>query len=166
MNPFLPVTGRDQFTNGHGEMTIQLFSLIPVAHAENDTKVNQATLQRYLAEIVWFPSAALSAYITWEALDAYSAKATMAYNGTSGSGVFHFDSAGNFKKFVALRYQDSDAIKPTEWTVTALKTEEHHGIKIPVTCEASWTLETGTWTWLQLNIRAIQYNLKAIPVTH
>lgn len=159
MNPLLKIVGRDQFINGKGEMLIKLLSLLPVAKAKNHEKVDQASLQRYLAEIVWFPSAALSPYIEWTPLDDYSTQATMEFGGTTGSGVFHFDEQGNFKQFVALRYRDATAIEPTEWIVRATKTETHHGIKIPVECEASWELESGTWTWLKVRITEIQYDM-------
>ncbi|ALJ06062.1 hypothetical protein APS56_13385 [Pseudalgibacter alginicilyticus] len=165
MNSILSVVGRDKFEEGKGEMMIKLLSLIPVADTKNDKKINQATLQRYLAEIVWFPSATLSKYIKWESIDAYSARAIMEYKGTKGSGVFHFDEHGNFEKFVAMRYQNSNDTEPTEWTVTATKTGERNGIKIPVQCEATWGKESGQWTWLKLKITAIQYNLKDMPLT-
>lgn len=164
ISPALNVAGRDRFEDGKGEMIIKLLSLIPVAKAKNDQKVNQATLQRYMAEIVWFPSAALSQYITWEPIDDFSARATMEYKGTRGSGDFHFDSDGNFKKFVAMRYKDANAIKPVEWSVIATKTEEQNGIKLPVECEASWELENGKWTWLTLKITDLRYNLKDMPL--
>ena len=163
MNSILSVVGRDKFVDGKGEMIIKLLSLIPVANAKSDKKVNQATLQRYLAEIVWFPSASLSEYIKWENIDDYSARATMEYKGIKGSGVFHFDENKNFEKFVAMRYQDSNDAEPTEWTVTATKTEESNGIKIPIECEASWKLKNSKWTWLKLKIIDIQYNIKEIP---
>lgn len=166
MGSILSIVGRDKFEDGKGEMIIKLLSLIPIVNSKNDEKTNQATLQRYLAEIVWFPSASLSKYITWKTIDDYSAIATMEYKGTKGSGVFHFDKDGNFEKFVAMRYLDSNAIKPTEWTVFATKLEERNGIKIPVECEASWELETGTWTWLKLKITDIQYNVKEMPVAN
>jgi len=166
MNSILSVVGRDKFEDGKGEMIIKLLSLIPIANAKNDEKVNQATLQRYLAEIVWFPSAALSHYIKWETIDDYSARAMMEYKGTKGSGEFHFDKDGNFEKFVAMRYQNSNDTEPTEWTVTATKAEERNGIKIPVECEASWELESGKWTWLELKITDIQYNVKEMPVAN
>ncbi len=162
MNSFLKVVGRDKFADAKGEMIIKLFSLIPVVNAKNDNKTDQATLQRYLAEIVWFPSAALSEYIKWETLDQYSAKATMTYKGIEGSGVFHFDSNGNFEKLTTMRYQDSNAEEPTQWTVIAKKTEQKNGIKIPVECEASWELESGKWTWLKLKITDITYNVEKI----
>ena len=166
MNSILTVVGRDKFEDGKGEMIIKLLSLIPVANSKDNEKVNQATLQRYLAEIVWFPSASLSQYIKWETIDDYSARATMEYKGTKGSGVFHFDKDGNFEKFVSMRYQDSNAIKPTKWTVFATKLEERNRIKIPVECEASWELESGKWTWLKLKIKDIQYNVKEMPVAN
>lgn len=158
MNTVLKVVGRDKFEDGKGEMLIKLLSLLPVANAKNNDKIDQGTLQRFLAEIVWFPSAALSPYIKWESMDDNSAKATMEYKGTSGSGVFHFDKKGNFTKFVAMRYRNSDDTEPAKWTVTAKKTEEINGVKIPVECEASWELENRTWTWLKLKITSIRYN--------
>ncbi len=160
MNSIINVVGRDKFQNGHGEMIIKLFSLLPVAEAKNHEHVDKATLQRYLAEIVWYPSAALSSYIKWDSLSEYSALATMEFRGTKGSGEFHFDEKGTFKKFVAMRYQDINSVIPTEWTVVATKTEERNGIKIPVNCEASWKLESGNWTWLKLKIKDIEYNVK------
>ncbi len=160
MNPLLEVVGRDKFENGKGEMTIKMFSLVSIANAKNEDKVNQATLQRYLAEIVWFPSAALSPYIVWEQIDDTSAKATMEFNGTKGSGVFQFDGMGNFVKFMAMRYKDVQDTKPTEWTVTATKTELRNGINIPVELTADWKLDTGNWTWLKLKITDIKYNME------
>ncbi|WP_103072164.1 DUF6920 family protein [Aquimarina sediminis] len=166
MNSIVSVVGRDKFNDGKGEMMIKLLSLIPVANAKSNKKINQATLQRYLAEIVWFPSASLSQYIKWETIDDYSAMATMEYNGTRGSGKFYFDENGNFKKFVAMRYQDSNKSEPTKWTVIATRIEELNGIKIPTECEASWELERGKWTWLKLKITDIRYNIKEMPLTN
>lgn len=166
MNSILSVVGRDRFVDGKGEITIKLLSLIPVASAKNDNRIDQATLQRYLAEIVWFPSASLSQYIKWETIDDHTAQASMEYEGTSGSGTFHFDNDGNFEKFVALRYQDSNDTKPTKWTVTATKTEEVNGIKIPVECEASWEIENGLWTWLKLKIEHIEYDVEKMPMAN
>ncbi len=166
MNSIMAVVGRDKFYDGKGEMMIKLLSLIPVANAKSDNKINQATLQRYLAEIVWFPSAALSEHIKWEIIDDYAAKATMEYKGTTGSGVFHFDKNGNFKQFIAQRFKDANDTEPTEWEVSAIKTEEINGIKIPIECEASWKLNSGKWTWLKLKITEVQYNIKEMPINN
>jgi type IV secretory pathway TrbD component len=163
MKSILSIVGRDKFENGNGEMIIKLLTLIPVANTKNSYKIDEATLQRYLAEIVWFPSASLSPHIKWESLDNLSAKATMTYNGVKGSGKFYFDEKGNFKKFVAMRFQNADAIEPSEWTIKATQTDERNGINIPIECEASWQLNNGQWTWLKVIITNIKYNVKEIP---
>jgi hypothetical protein len=160
MNSVINVVGRDKFMNGKGEMIIKLFSTIPMVNERHNDKIDQATLQRYLAEIVWFPSAVLSPYISWEAIDLYSARATMSYNGTVGSGVFHFDENGVFKKFVAMRYKDKKDAEPAEWIVTATKTEVRNGISIPVELKVDWKVNNHYWTWLKLKITNIEYNSK------
>ncbi|MDC6386542.1 hypothetical protein D2V93_05575 [Flagellimonas taeanensis] len=156
---FLPVVGRDQLVDGHGEMTIKLLGLIPMANAENSEKIDKATLQRYLAEIVWFPTAALGNHIRWKQLDGQSAEATLNVNGMEGSGVFHFDETGIFQKFTAYRYKDTKDKTPRLWTVSAIRTEERNGIQIPVELDADWELDEGKWTWLKLKIERIEYNI-------
>jgi len=61
---------------------------------------------RYLAEIVWFPSAALNDYIHWEQIDSTTAKATMTYVRITSSGLFKFDMDVNAISFEAKRYYD------------------------------------------------------------
>ena len=164
LNPVMKVAGRDKFVNGMGEMTIKLFSLIPVADMKDSEKVDQATLQRYLAEIVWFPTASLSPHITWEQMDSNSAMATMRVNGTQGTGIFYFSEGGEFLKFTAMRFKDKVDKEPKLWTVTATRSERQNGIIIPVEVKADWELETGKWNWLVLKIKHIDYDVEKMPV--
>jgi len=136
-----------------------MFSIIPLVNLKDNSKLNQATLQRFLAEIVWFPSAALSPFISWEQITDTTVKATMSYLGTKGSGTFYFNKNGDFEKFEAMRYMDvEENSEPKLWTVTTIKTEERNGIRIPVELNADWKLENGNWTWLKLKINEINYN--------
>jgi hypothetical protein len=162
MNPVLPIVGRDKFEEAKGEMLIKLLAIFPVADAKNNKKTNEASLQRYLAEMVWFPSAVLSPYIKWEAIDDYTAKATMEYKGTIGSGLFHFDQNGLFKKFVCMRYKDANDTEATQWIVNAIKNEKRNGVVIPVACEAAWLLDDEKWTWLSLEIKEIEYDIEHV----
>ena len=164
LNPWLKVVGRDKFDNGQGSMVMKLYSLFPVVNLNNNDKLNQASLQRYLAEIVWFPSAALKPYIKWESIDDYSARAIMEYQGVKGSGVFYFDENGDFKKFKALRYKDINDLQATEWTVIATKTALLNGLRIPVESQVKWKLIDGDWTWLKVKITAITYNIQNSPI--
>lgn len=153
----LPVLGRDLFQNGQGSMKILLGGLIPVVNVVNNEKVNQSTLQRYLGETVWFPSGALSPYITWEEVDENSAKATMSYGGTTGSANFYFDENGDLTHFIAYRFKETTDEKPTPWMAKVLETRTIDGIRIPVKLEASWILEEGTFTWYRFEIFDVEY---------
>jgi hypothetical protein len=161
MAPFLEVVGRDKFENGTGEMLIKILSLLPVVNIKDNEKINTAALQRYLGEIVWFPSGALSPYIVWEQIDDSSARATMRYKGTTGSGTFHFDESGNFEKFSAMRYMDGEEdAELREWTIAAQESAVMNGVHIPVQMTATWKLDSGDWNWLRLEITEISYNIE------
>lgn len=157
MMPLVGVKGRDRFTRGRGEMLIKLLSAVPVVNEKDNHKIDQGSLQRYLAEIVWYPWAAASPYIRWEELDDHSAVATMEYKGTSGSGTFYFDKDGKVKRFSAMRYMGSgaDAVK-REWVIEMDESGKINGILMPVDSRASWILDEGVWTWARIKIRSVE----------
>ncbi len=162
MAPLIKVKGRDKFVDGKGEMLIKINSLINVVN-EKGERMDEGTLQRYLGELVWFPSLALSPYITWEAIDDYSAKATLNYKGTTGSGTFYFNEEDEFTKFVTLRFKgNTEDAKRYPWVLTVDDYAEFDGIKVPSKMKATWKLDEGDWTWLDLEITTIKYNIDKI----
>ncbi|NMC42135.1 MAG: hypothetical protein GYA43_13355 [Bacteroidales bacterium] len=162
MNSLLRFSGRDRFADGKGEMLIKLNSLITVVHEQGE-KLNEGALQRYLGEMIWFPSLALSEYITWQQVDDRTASATMSYKGTTGSGTFIFDDNGDFVKFSALRYMGNKPdSKRYEWVIMVEGYKTFEGIKVPSKMTATWKLEEGDWTWLKLEIADIRYNGNAV----
>ena len=161
MNNLLTFQGRDKFENGKGEMLIKINSIFNVVNEKGD-KLNEGTIQRYLGEMVWFPSLAISPYITWEKIDATSAKATINYKGTKGSGIFYFNSEGDFTKFSSFRYKDNNAdAKRYEWVLSVNDYKIFEGIKIPAKMTATWKLDEGDWTWLILEITDLKHNESA-----
>jgi hypothetical protein len=162
MNSLLNFQGRDQFKNGKGEMLIKLNSLFNVVN-ETGNKLNEGTMQRYLGEMVWFPSLALSKYITWDKVNDTTALATMDYQGTKASGTFHFNSVGDFVKYSTFRFKDNDKdAERFEWILKVDRYEVFEGIKVPSSMTATWKLEDMDWTWLKLEIKDLKYNEKAV----
>jgi lipoprotein signal peptidase len=158
MNPLLNIRGRDKFVDGKGEMLIKLNGLYNVVRERGD-KLDEGTIQRYLGELVWVPSLALSPTIEWEALDDLSARATMRYMGTSGSGTFHFNEQGDFVRFSAWRYQGNEPdSEKFEWVITVDEYRTFDGIRVPAKMKATWRLKDGDWTWLDLEIMGLKYN--------
>jgi hypothetical protein len=156
--PLMPVTGRDKWINGKGQMQIKLLSLISMVNV-GDEKIDQGALQRYLAEMCWFPSAALSPYIRWEAVDSTSARAIMTYKGVSGAVLFQINDRGEVTGCYANRYMGGGKEAVLEkWEVRSTEYAVMDGIKIPVKSEATWKLKTGDFTWYKLQITQIEYN--------
>jgi hypothetical protein len=161
----LSLAGRDTYLEGRGHMVIKLLSLIPVADAQG-SHTDQGTLVRYLAEICWFPSAALRPYIEWEEVDSVTAKATMRYGGITASGTFTFTPEGEFDRFHAHRYYDRNGTATLEeWLV---KTEpkgygQFAGVRMPVRSTVAWKLEGGEFTWLTVAITDLTYDESGLP---
>lgn len=159
MMPLVFFTGRDKFSDGKGSMLIKILSLINIVNSSDDEKVNQGTLQRYLGETVWFPTAAVSPYIKWEEVDSLTARATMTNNGTTGSALFYFNENGDFVKFSTLRYMGTgDEAQLKEWIISMNEYNVYDGIKIPVKGEATWKLDDGDFTWYKLEVYDVKYN--------
>ncbi|QGG46797.1 hypothetical protein FTV88_0618 [Heliorestis convoluta] len=76
--PFIHIVGRDRYHEGKGHMLIKFQSFFNIADAKG-YEMDQGSLVRYLAEIVWVPTAALEEYIAWQEIDENSALATMTY---------------------------------------------------------------------------------------
>ena len=158
----LPLTfmnGRDKLINGEGQMLIKLFSIITVVNERRNEKINAASTQRYLAEMCWFPSAAINDYMTWEVIGPTTTKAILTIDGKSVSGIFKFSNEGKPLSFETERYYGSgeDAILE-KWLIEMVDYKEFNGIKIPYKCKVTWKLNAGDFNWLNLEITALEYN--------
>ncbi|MDZ5783093.1 DUF6920 family protein [Marinococcus luteus] len=159
MLPFINIVGRDLFMNGRGQMKIKLASIIPIVNIADNEKLNQSTLQRYLLELPWYPSAALSPYIQWKQIGEFSAEATMDYNGVSGSAIYQFSAKGNVEKISAHRYKDSSKnAKLPECVGEVVENSNIEGINIPTTLNVSWMLDEGKFTWYKVKVKDIRFN--------
>lgn len=162
MNSFLNFQGRDKFEEGKGEMLIQLNSLIPIVDKKGE-KLDEGSLQRFLGEMVWFPSLALSPHISWTPIDGKSAKATLDFQGTSGSGTFFFNEEGDVIRFSALRYRGNEPdAQRREWIMDIQEYSTFEGIRVPSKMTSTWRLDSGDWTWLKLEVTDIKYNPERI----
>ena len=159
MGPFLYLVGRDQYYRGAGDMTIKLLSLFKVVDEGSNDKINTGTMLRFLSETCWFPSAALSPYISWTAIDSTKAKATMHYEGMSVNGTFSFSEAGDFLSFSAQRYFGGGEEATLEkWLVEAVDHKTLGGYRIPYQSKVTWQLASGDFHWLDVEVTKMKIN--------
>jgi hypothetical protein len=158
--PFIHMTARDKYENGKGNMLIKMMSLFPISNSKGN-KIDQGTLVRYLAEITWFPSAALNRYIKWDQLSANRAEATMSYGGVMASGIFTFDNNGDVVSFEADRYLEGKEGSPLEKWFIQIEPNGYktfNDMRIAAKSNVTWKLKSGDFTWFKVNVTELDYN--------
>ncbi|HLV70753.1 MAG TPA: DUF6544 family protein [Xanthomarina sp.] len=154
--PLISLVGRDKLYQGKGSMLIKLAALIPVVNESKNKQMNSGAMIRFLAEMCWFPSAALNKYITWQAIGENSAKATLTIKDVSVFGMFRFSKDGDITSFEAQRYYGGNTTSKLEtWRVNMTSYKTFHGIKIPNKNSVCWKLKEGDFNWLNLEILAV-----------
>jgi hypothetical protein len=158
MNSLLNFYGRDKLVDGSGSMLIKLNALFNIVN-ETGPKISEGSMQRYLGELVWFPTLALNEHICWQAVNDTTAIATLNYGGNKVSGTFSFNAEGDFVQFSTWRYMGNEANAPRyEWVLDVRDYQFFEGFKIPSQMTATWKLPEGDWTWLKLQIDDVTYN--------
>lgn len=156
--PFVSIAATDRFSDGQGNMRIKLWSFLTLGNARGP-EMDQGELQRYLLEMVWFPTAWLSDAIEWQALDANSVKVTIHEPGVTASGVLHVNEQGQLIRLTADRYrQEHGHYQLAPWTAQSNEYEEVEGVRIPTRSEVTWHLASGEFTWFRFKIVEIEYN--------
>lgn len=158
----LPIVGRDKYLAGHGNMLIKALSLLNVVNA-SDHKIDHGSMLRFLGEIVWFPSGALSPRIAWEPVDAASARATIRYGGLAASALFTFGADGRVLALHAERYLGGgpDA-KLTPWAVSCSEWRSFDGVQVPSRGDAGWLLPSGHFSYYRWEVTDVEYNRPAL----
>jgi len=160
--PGVFVRGFDALEDGRGAMRMKALALFSVVDANGPT-IDQGAALRYLQETVWFPFAALSRSIAWDAIDASRARATLSINGETVSGVVHVDEAGCVTLFEGLRYRDeapAPALRP--WQAVTREDRGMSGIRVPTAGEGVWVIDDGPFVYVELEILDLEYDVPEI----
>jgi hypothetical protein len=145
MAPLIVVRVRDSYLDGEGSMHGRLAAIVPVVRQGGTPEMAAASLQRYLAEAVWFPTALLpSAGVRWTAVDDSTARATLADGGTTASVDFHFGHHGEIVGVATERYRAvDDAQVLTLWVGRFREYDRVHRMQVPREGEVAWALPEG-----------------------
>ena len=156
----LPILrAQDRYVAGQGHMFGKLAGLITVFDVRGE-KLVQATMIRYLNEIMWFPTAFLGDNIEWSELDEHSAQVTFTDHGKSVSAKMFFDTQGRLTNFTALRYREIEGeFSLDPWSTPISSYKKLAGLNLPVRGQAVWNLPSGEMPYADLEITEVKYNL-------
>jgi hypothetical protein len=156
--PLVSISATDRFSGGHGNMLVKLWPFITLGDARGP-EIDRGELQRYMGEMVWFPTAWLSDTIQWQGIDAHSVKVSIQEPGVTASVVLHINEQGQLTHLTADRYmQDHGKYRLEPWSVQAQEYQEVEGMRIPTRVEVTWHLASGDFNWFRCKITEIEYN--------
>ena len=160
------VSARDLYQNGDASMHVRLFSLFTLAD-EKGPDMNEATLLRYLAETMWFPYIMRDRRITWKPAGKDVADATIHERGIAVTARFFFQDSGAVDRVEAERlWNDGKSKGRMPWGGRVLEYGERGGLRIPVHVQVYWTLESGEYIYVDMNIDRAYFFEKEIPDPH
>lgn len=157
MMPLIDVAARDKYQNGHGGMFIALQSTIPIANAQGPTYDTGAFI-RYMAEMMWFPTAMLQDYITWEAVDDRTAIALATVGDQEVRVIFHFDENDDITYIESHDRHMGDDLDTTVWYGYCHDYQRFDGVRIPTSIEVGWKPDSGYYAWWRGTVTKIEYD--------
>lgn len=157
----LPVHVCDSYIAGHGSMRGKLLALFTIIDAQHQRELDEAALQRFLAEAVWFPSALLpSQGVRWKALDEHHAEATISDGTITTSLQFEFNSDGEIVSVYApARFREvAGKFITTPWKGRLSNYIQIGHYRVPQQAEVEWHLQQQIYPYWKASIKDIQYD--------
>ena len=160
MMPGLPVTVHDSYAAGEGILHASMLGLFTVVDMRGTGDVAEGELMRFFAEAAWYPIALLpSQGVRWEAVDDYSAYATLEEGDLSLTMLFTFNEEGFIEAVSAEergRAVDGEVV-PTPWQGRFWNYEERGGMVVPLDGEVAWLLPEDEKPYWRGHITEIRY---------
>lgn len=149
---------RDEYRSGRAHMFAKLAGIKTIFDVRGE-QLDQGAMLRYLSEMIWFPIAFLGENISWQAVDDHSADVQLEDSGRVVSGRLYFDELGKVTNFTAMRYREIDGdFSLDRWSTPVTGYGKLAGLNLPAQGQATWNLDSGDLTYVELQIEAISYN--------
>jgi hypothetical protein len=145
MMPVAAVRVRDSYVLGEGAMRAAAAAIIPVVNQHGTPEMAAASLQRFLAEAVWLPTALLPREgLSWSAIDDTSARVALTDGPTTVSLDVTFGPRGEIERISTMRYRDVKGTPVlTPWVGHHTDYERLDGMMIPTSGDVAWVLPGG-----------------------
>ncbi len=163
--PKLPaptVRVRDSYLDGEGAMHGAAAGLVTVVDQRGTSEMASSSLARFLAEIVWLPTALLpgdaGAGVAWSPIDDRTARATLTDRGNTATVDFHFDARGAIVAASGERFRDvSGTPVLTKWEGHFRDYTRVHGMLVPMAGDVAWLTPEGPLPYWRARITRIEY---------
>ncbi|WP_457389950.1 DUF6920 family protein [Roseateles sp. P5_E1] len=160
----LSVRVQDSYLAGAGLLHAALLGVLDMARQQGGGELARGELMRFLAEAPWYPTALLpSQGVSWAAVDARQADATLADGTVSVTLRFKFGDAG-LVDTVRAEARGRKVGRMTEmapWEGRWKEWTTRDGMRVPLAGEVAWLLLSGRQTYWRGRLGKLRYRFSA-----
>jgi len=157
----LPVTGRDKYENGKGNMLIKIAGLIKVADAK-DVRMDEAARVTHFNDMcLMAPATLIDKRITWKVINELSVEATFEDKGMKVSAVLDFNEKGELINFTTNNRYYSPTGKTYEnipWSTPCESYGELGGLTMCTRGKAIWHFPDKDFEYGRMQTKSIELN--------
>ena len=157
----LPFWGYHAYKAQQASMRIKLLGLFPVANAKGPEMDTAETVTYFNDLCLMAPQGLIDERIDWQTIDSHTVKATFHNQGLAIDATLHFNEKGQLVNFTS---DDRYDLSGNEWQQYRFSTPVSHyrsfqGFKLPGYGEAVWHYPDGPFTYAEIEMVDIQYNV-------
>jgi hypothetical protein len=160
MAPGIAVLVHDAYAGGVGTLHPAVLGVFSLTNQHGTGDIARGELMRFMLEAAWYPTALLpSQGVTWVAVDAESADATMVDGDISMTMRFTFGADGLIEsvRADARGALVGDKVVMMPWEGRMSYYQQRDGLRVPLTGEAAWLTEGGRKPYWRGTITSARY---------
>lgn len=157
----MPLSGRDLYRDGYGEMNGKLFHRLRLIHA-NNRAVAQSSLVTVFSEMMLVPGALFHPQVKWQQINEKVVEGTLSDGGFTVKAKFYFDEDGLCRKFESFdRFYDAGKgvyqKQPFYIFIDSYKVQ--NGLRLPYAMRAVWQLpEEGAFEYYRGKVGKVVFD--------
>lgn len=160
----LPVPGYHRFAGGEATMRVKALGAVPVANAGGTvlTRSETVTFLNDLALVA--PAALVTPSIRWEPIDDRQARAVYTLGAHTITATLVFDTEGHLADFWSDdrgKVQPDGVVQGLRWSTPVRARQRFGAVTLMAQAEAIWHEPIGAYTYLELTLDDVHYNVTA-----
>ena len=158
----LPVDVLHVFDENGATMRVRLLSVKTMVDASGEVLTRSETVTLFNDLCVLAPGELVRPSITWEPIDAHSARARYTQGRNTISATLFFNDANELVDFASEDRSpspDGSTAVPVRWTTPVLAYGPMGTLRLPRKAETRWHPPSGAWTYGEFELQSAEYNV-------
>jgi hypothetical protein len=160
----IPVQGYHRYVGSAATMHVKAAALVPVVTASGSEMTQSETVTLFNDMCIFAPATLIDSAITWEPVDAGTARARFTNAGHTIRTELSFNESGELTNFVSDdRYQaspDETSLTQVSWSTPIGGYRSFGHVRLASVGEGRWHEPGGEYAYIQVTIDSVEYNVR------